>query len=183
MGARCLTDPQMDAAMSYASIIVHVTPSSPATSRVKLAAGLAGRFGAQLIGIGVRPANLVSLAEYDSLEDRLIKYELEAAIGHVAEAERLFREACGARNMLEWRSAVGSPTPFLVEQTRAADLVVIGREDENIREDGRFGVNLGEVIVDAGRPILVTPPKLDKLSAERVVIAWKNTREARRAVH
>jgi hypothetical protein len=84
--------------MSYSSIMVQVSPSEPARCRVKLAASLADRFGAELIGIGARPANLVCLAEYGSLEDRLIKQELQAAIGHLAEAERLFKDACRGRN-------------------------------------------------------------------------------------
>jgi nucleotide-binding universal stress UspA family protein len=34
----------------------------------------------------------------------------------------------------------------------------------------------------AGRPVLAVPNGVDSLKAERVVIAWKDTREARRAL-
>ena len=34
----------------------------------------------------------------------------------------------------------------------------------------------------AGRPVLVVPPGCDALDAGNVVVAWKNTREARRAL-
>jgi nucleotide-binding universal stress UspA family protein len=94
----------------------------------------------------------------------------------------LFRQVSGTRNLVEWRSTVGWPTPFLIEQARAADLIVISRKDIEAHEDERFGIDRADVLADAGRPLLVTPPQLDSLSAERVVIAWKNTREARRAV-
>jgi hypothetical protein len=40
----------MGAAMSYSSIMVHVTPSAHASGRIKLAGALADRFGAALIG-------------------------------------------------------------------------------------------------------------------------------------
>ena len=36
--------------------------------------------------------------------------------------------------------------------------------------------------MELGRPILVVPPGIVNCSARRVIIGWKNTREARRAV-
>ncbi|MFI4994809.1 MAG: universal stress protein, partial [Hyphomicrobiales bacterium] len=168
--------------MSYSSIMVHVTPSAHVSNRIKLAGALADRFGAALIGIAARPASLVAFNDHGRLEDRLIKHELKVASDQVEEAERLFRQVSGTRNLVEWRSTVGWPTPFLIEQARAADLIVVSREDIDAHEDERFGIDRADVLIDAGRPLLVTPPQLDSLSAERVVIAWKNTREARRAI-
>ena len=40
----------------------------------------------------------------------------------------------------------------------------------------------GTIIVAAGRPVLVVPPEIDRLEFSRVLIAWKDTREARRAI-
>jgi hypothetical protein len=37
-------------------------------------------------------------------------------------------------------------------------------------------------VLRAGRPVLVVPPNVDALSAMRVVVGWKDTREARRAL-
>ena len=34
----------------------------------------------------------------------------------------------------------------------------------------------------AGRPILSVPPNLERIDAKQVLVAWKDTREARRAV-
>ena len=41
----------------------------------------------------------------------------------------------------------------------------------------------GAVILASGRPVLVVPRGIGRLQASRVLIAWKDTREARRAVH
>jgi hypothetical protein len=68
------------------------------------------------------------------IEDRIIEHELQVATEQMAQAERLFREASGVHNALEWSAAVGWPTPFRVEQSRAADLIVIGREDKKARD-------------------------------------------------
>ncbi len=45
-----------------------------------------------------------------------------------------------------------------------------------------MSVDGGDLVMDAGRPVLFVPPGVDFLSAKRIVIAWKDTREARRAV-
>lgn len=45
-----------------------------------------------------------------------------------------------------------------------------------------FAVDPADAVMQLGRPVLVVPPDLDHLDAKRVVIGWKNTREARRAV-
>lgn len=37
-------------------------------------------------------------------------------------------------------------------------------------------------VLRAGRPVLVVPEQLESLAAERILIAWKDTRESRRAV-
>ena len=40
----------------------------------------------------------------------------------------------------------------------------------------------GALVLQTGRPVLTVPPEIQSLAAKRVVIAWKDTREARRAV-
>ncbi len=40
----------------------------------------------------------------------------------------------------------------------------------------------GAVLMEVGRPVLMTPPGSDDLRAERIVVAWKDAPEARRAV-
>jgi nucleotide-binding universal stress UspA family protein len=45
-----------------------------------------------------------------------------------------------------------------------------------------MAVSPGALIMESGRPILVVPPLRDHVFANRILIAWKDTREARRAV-
>jgi nucleotide-binding universal stress UspA family protein len=170
------------AKMSCASILVHVSPSSCASHRIGLAAGLAERLGAVLIGAAARPANLVAYNNYGRLEERLIKHELKVASEEVAQAERVFRHAAAKYSAVEWRSTVGWPTRFLIEQARAADLIVVGGDLEAVRDDSRFAIDLETILMEAGRPLLIAPPLLESFPAGRAVIAWKSTREARRAL-
>ena len=168
--------------MSYASIMVHVSPSEQAANRITLAATLAERFAATLIGIAARPANLVAFNDYGGLDDRVVKHELRIAECQIADARQLFGRATEGRDRTEWRATVGWTTPFMIEQARAADLLVVVNERDAALEDGQFGIDTGELLLQAGRPLLIVPAAAKALNAPRAVIAWKNTREARRAL-
>lgn len=41
----------------------------------------------------------------------------------------------------------------------------------------------GALVLQTGRPVLAVPPEATALSAAKVIVAWKDTREARRAIH
>lgn len=80
---------------------------------------------------------------------------------------------------MEWQRALESPTAFLAEQARAADLVVFKRR--KIQSDYFHYLDSDEAILRMD-PTLSVPEGVTKLSADRVVVGWKDTREARRAV-
>jgi len=43
-------------------------------------------------------------------------------------------------------------------------------------------INVADLIMRAGRPVLVVPPNVNKLALDWALVAWKDTREARRAI-
>jgi nucleotide-binding universal stress UspA family protein len=45
-----------------------------------------------------------------------------------------------------------------------------------------MSANPGDVLMGAGRPVLVVPPGVEHVSARRVAVAWKNTLQTRRAI-
>jgi len=63
-----------------------------------------------------------------------------------------------------------------LREARAADLLVIGRRRSGDAHDP------GVILLRAGRPILLVPDTARPLELRRVVVAWKDTRECRRAV-
>ena len=172
--------------MSYASILVHVeTGSTSSDARLDLASGLARRFNATLIGLAaeaMRPpivdafGGAVLIGEVLAAEEEQIRSELEAA-------ERKFRSHRGVQELsAQWLAYVDLPAQVMAREARSADLVVIGRDLERLRAGMYRTPDPGEVIMAAGRPVLVVPPGAAKLDASHVVVAWKDTREARRAV-
>jgi hypothetical protein len=67
---------------------------------------------------------------------------------------------------------------WLSEYARTADLLVIGRS-----EDPRFPSDMLETaLINSGRPLLIPPSVTMSALPDTVVIAWKSTPEAARAV-
>jgi nucleotide-binding universal stress UspA family protein len=65
-------------------------------------------------------------------------------------------------------------------EARAADLIIVGA-----RHTGHSVHDLvdpGVILLRAGRPVLVVPETVAPLQLCRVLVAWKDTRECRRAV-
>jgi nucleotide-binding universal stress UspA family protein len=97
-------------------------------------------------------------------------------------ADRFLAGAKGKAQEMEWRQALAKPAGFVAEQSRAADLIVTGAVRGRIYIDPFTELDPGDLIMQAGRPVLVVPPEAETLKAKHVLVAWKDTREARRAV-
>lgn len=165
--------------MALAAIMVHVDFDDQAEDRIGVAAGLAGRFNSLLIGVAGWPRGAAehSVVEFPAVEEGRQEKILE-------QLERLgekFRRSAGANPRgVEWRSSAHFPSEVIAGEARAADLIVIGREA--LPGDVYHTFDPGTVILAAGRPVLVVPRGIRHLQASHVLIAWQNTREARRAV-
>jgi nucleotide-binding universal stress UspA family protein len=164
------------------TLMVDAGLDDAAEARVRLAAALAGRFGARLVGLvacAARPpvmgpfGETAAVAEIVEAEVERVRAALQSA------ADRFEASAKEAGVASEWRSFLEYPAEALARECRAADLVVLGRGGE---AEGHQCAAPGDVLMRAGRPILVAPPGVPALEAKTVLVAWKETREARRAV-
>ena len=143
---------------------------------ITLAASLADRFGARLIGAAAEVEFVPVYPEAPVADALLIDTERKRVAGDVEKAESLFRRIAGSRTAVQWRCGAQEPRTFLLENARAADLIVLGRQGQGDDTDWRFGVRPGDVVMELGRPILVVPPGIVNCSARRVIFGWKNTR-------
>jgi nucleotide-binding universal stress UspA family protein len=73
------------------------------------------------------------------------------------------------------------PVSAVVSLSATADLIVAGGY-EPVDRDGYRWCDPAEVAIKSGRPVLVMPTQGGPLQLRRVIVAWKNTREARRAI-
>ncbi len=166
--------------MSFPTMMVHVEIAEPCDERIRLAAGLSSRFHSTLIGATAwepTPPLAYGGVIVDTAPAQGLLQEMSDRLAQVGEH---FRKVAGPGQPTEWRAAIASPTDFLLREARAADLIIIGRHRPPA--DLHRTVDPGATIVRAGRPVLAVPNGLDSLKAERVVIGWKDSREARRAL-
>jgi nucleotide-binding universal stress UspA family protein len=170
--------------MSFATLMVHVDVEPKSDARVRLAAQLADRFTSTLIGISgcVLPPYPAEGAYFVTPE--FVEQEQRDILAALQRTEASFRAAAGEkgakREWLEWRSAIDLPETFVVTEARSADLVIVGRASSPM--DICRCLDPGAAVLRMGRPMLVVPPGVDKLKAERILIGWKDSREARRAL-
>lgn len=176
--------------MSYASLMVYVEGES---ERIRLAVDLAARFQASLVGVAARAPVPVVTGEDAAIDVGLLEREnadVRSFLDKAGEQFRIVTYTCQtplerrfgtgkAKLSFEWRSAPDFPNDFVAREARAADLVIVGQTSTTPYRS----LDVGSLLLNAGRPVLVVPGVVSSLPSRRAVVAWKDTREARRAVH
>ncbi len=167
--------------MIFNTIMVQLDVDTSAEPRLTYAKELARRFEATLVGFaaadayvfvpgddgGMAAAEIVRERQVE-IEDRLkmLKEEFLGIVGDGA----------------SWRQEIGDPTQLLATHARAADLIVTGAPPSVTADDHHRVIDIGTLLLSAGRPVLVAADKLVPPNPKKVLVAWKDTREARRAV-
>jgi nucleotide-binding universal stress UspA family protein len=101
----------------------------------------------------------------------------------IAEVEAQFRTTMKNRaTAVEWRCAEDFPARFVIQQARAADIIVVVEGGRGVLADPFMQANPNDLLMQTGRPLLVAPDGLDWLDLRSVLVAWKDTPECRRAV-
>jgi nucleotide-binding universal stress UspA family protein len=160
--------------------MVHVDVEAHGDGRIGIAADLAERFRAHLIGI----AACAPMAVFPPDKPRNDKAPSDPHLRNMkALLDRKGQEFHAAVAKLngraEWRYELDFPTEVVAREARAADLVIIGNKPAR---DPFSALDPATLLLKAGRPVLVVPEKVSSLSLRHVAVAWKDAREARRAV-
>jgi nucleotide-binding universal stress UspA family protein len=166
------------------SILVHLDASPHAAARLAIAQDLAREHGAELnVLYGVLPALLAStwLGGEGMAYAASMLADLDAE--QAARARATFDQAA-RRGGLGWADAGSAPYATLLQHALTTDLVVLGQADAGDALTGALPPDLvPSLITDSGKPTLVLPfiGRFEAAAAD-VLIAWKPTREAARAV-
>lgn len=164
----------------FASIVVDAGPGPNIRWRLETARGFAERYGGKLIAVAhawprtswvkeaLHPSSVLSV--------QMTTMSLEASL---ATTRSIYEEIVAEGKVEgEWCGAVGEPLPPLCEHALTADLVIVGNEGDVTFQP----VDPTEVALRTGTPVLKlasgAPPAF-----RRVVIGWKDSRQARDAVH
>ena len=168
--------------MDYKTIMVGLALDRPNDACLAVAGDIAERFGARIVGVAasdLRPPLYFAEGEF---AQKLFEEEAAAIRTRLSELEAEFRASVGKRApSVEWRSARALPVPYTVEQARAADVIVVGARTETL-VDQNAAADPSDLVMQAGRPLIVVPPAVQWLDLRSVLVAWKDVREARRAV-
>ena len=170
----------------YKTILVHVDADDPSVAdRVNCAAQIARDHRAMLIGA----AAALPKAAFEIVAAGVPIFSGGVMAGDPHELEGRFKTASSEFNRwtsgfgieTEWRTAVDFPASGLAGMAGAADLIVVGGGGSTGGDGDRF-VDCGDLVMNAGRPVLRLPNGVSRLAPGGAVVAWRNTREARRAL-
>jgi nucleotide-binding universal stress UspA family protein len=172
----------------FRTIMVHVDSLEGTGSRTRLAITLARKFDATLVGFAAAAVRLplelydaalgtVALgADYGDVD----RTEVEAGFSRQKAAFDAATRGTGLET--DWRQVETEPGAAVVAAATAADLIVLGSGDKSLL--GNLNApSVGDVVLHIGRPILVVPGKYSGSDAgSSIIVAWKNTPEAQRAL-
>lgn len=170
--------------MTYSTLIVHLDLGAPNEALLRVTADLAQRFNAGVIGIVASQSMTITYGD-GYMSGELIEQERAETERETSEAETRFRAALDGRaSTLEWRSTVNFmlAADYIAQEARAADLLITGSDQGESLSASPGHVTVGDLVMRAGRPVLVVPPGADRLDLDSIVVGWKDTRETRRAV-
>ncbi|MGY0571954.1 universal stress protein [Bradyrhizobium sp. RDM12] len=167
--------------MTYATVMVSLALDQLNTARLQVAGELAERFEADIVGIAAA-RSAPPLYFTDGAEaQRLIDQEEGSVKRRLADLEAQFRAATRARSgRAEWRSAMDFPARYVLAQARCADIIVSSGQSSTF-SDAFSTANPRDLVMQTGRPPLVVPDQTNWLDLRSVLVAWKDTPEARRA--
>jgi len=165
---------------TYKTLLVHAEPALASSHRVEAAARLARDLDARLIGLGAEGFEPVTTPDaftgYAAGEWVAL---IQEQIGkNITAAEAAFRrDAAGVE--IEWRTVQDYPHKALAQMAHAADLIIMSPRSEAART---CSADPADVVMSAGRPVLMVPTGRHHLRATSVVIAWKDTPQCRRVI-
>jgi len=159
--------------MAYKDLLVLLDSELQARQRLLLAADLAERFNAHLVGLHITVGHETALRS--GCSDGDAKHDLRA----------LFDDLVGRRGIsAEWRTGSGFAVDVAAIHARYADLTILGQLDPEIAWAPIVYPRPEDIILATGRPVLVVPYKgTFQQVGSRVLVAWDTSREAVRAIN
>ncbi len=171
--------------MALKDLVVFIDSKPASERRAELAARLARAYDARLAGVHVISRPEMPGYMHGAAHAKLFQALDDAANERAAAAQKTFEAVMGREGVnAEWRTARVSFIQDGIVHARYADLAIIGQIDAEDHSQFVPEITPEDVILTAGRPVLVVPHagRFATLG-ERVIVAWNASREAARAVN
>lgn len=169
--------------MTYKTILLHVNDERRVARLVSVAAQIAQRFEAHVIGLYVLPP--IPTYGATSAGARMIAGSLGAFRQEAERVHAAFEDACkGHPVVAEWRLIEPKHrgvAETIMDHGRAADLVIASQRDPDFDFTTLLDVP-DRLVIETGRPVLIVPRVGSYTNlGKRVTIAWNGRRESARA--
>jgi nucleotide-binding universal stress UspA family protein len=168
--------------MTYATVMVSLTLDQSNEARLEAAGQIAERFDAGIVGIAASQFSPPLYYTSGAQAQNLIDQGQASVKKRMSELEAQFRQATKNRTRhVEWRCAIDFPARYILREARCADLIVSGG-DKGALSDPLAQASPKDLVMQAGRPLLMVPDTVSWLDLRSILVAWKDTSEARRAI-
>jgi nucleotide-binding universal stress UspA family protein len=177
--------------MKYSTLLVHLKLGVENDGLLQITGDIAEQFDADVIGVAAcresSQVYLTMLPQYspEGGDGDLVNIDRKVTENMILAAEQQFRTALqGRARCLQWRSTItsNSRSHYVARQARAADLLITSPVFDGPFVDQRQKMSVGDIVLYAGRPVLLVPPDIRSMDLDTVMIGWKDTRESRRAI-
>jgi nucleotide-binding universal stress UspA family protein len=170
--------------VTYATIMACMDLDGHDEGLLAVVGDLAERCRAGVVGIAARqPVEMMYGA--GRMTGELIEFDREELhkLMHAAEA-RLRKALSGRVESIDWRGAIAlsSLADYVAAEARCADLIVTRPDVGAGIANSGVRLSVGDLVMGAGRPVLIVPPGAAALDLDHALVAWRDTREARRAI-
>ena len=163
--------------MSYKTVLTHVEPGWGSERALHTAAQVARAFSAHLVGVGAEALPQVAYTVGDGGFIQAARDQIDVDL---ASAQALFRAQAGVASGSTWIAECVPPVDCVIRHARAADLVVARRSRGPSSPDCLC--NAADLILGGATPVLIASDDPAPFNCKRVLIAWRDDREARRAL-
>jgi nucleotide-binding universal stress UspA family protein len=170
--------------MGYKSMMVNLQPGQTNGAVLAVAADLAERFGAHVLGVALcRPLEVTDTETY-LMSDLAVRDRETRQLQLVAAEQEFHKVMLGRATSLDWHGSMTTQdlTGAITDHARSADLVVAGAGRDRSCFDPALRPTAGDLVMQTGRPVFVVPETVKRLSLDHILVGWKDGREARRAV-
>lgn len=172
--------------MSYKTILVHVDESSRSELRVKIAAEIANREDAHLIGTAVTGVSRFIYQDGNiSASDPNLGIHLKFLRERAEKAIAGFKQSVAELGVSSYESMIANDEAGggIGLQARYSDLVVVGQTNRDEPSPSVLPDFPEYLVMNSGRPALIIPYAGDFTTvAKRPLISWDASRESTRAV-
>lgn len=172
----------------FKDLVVPLAGTPADADALKLALALAGSSSAHVTALEIVSLPMPVVAPWGMAPDLALgeAHEQLRARGRASAAalrQRLAGETASHEVMVV-ETLFAEPAQLAARVALLADLVVVGKALGDTAEGARTRAMIGSLLLESGRPVLVVPPGCAApMPPRRVVLGWKSTPQASRALH